>query len=112
MVRSATCIFLLGGILLVVGCSGTVAPDSGNGDMTGDMTGDITGDAVAGATLFSDNCMVCHGDGAAGGSIGPDIRGADAAGITDHANDAHEGHTTFGLSEQDVADIEAYLATL
>jgi quinohemoprotein ethanol dehydrogenase len=40
-------------------------------DLTGVST---TGNAQAGARLYADHCMVCHGMGAIGGGVLPDLR--------------------------------------
>jgi hypothetical protein len=84
----------------------------GDGNHDGDHNGDndfSDGDADAGAAVFAANCAVCHADDGTG-DIGPNIRGEDEEDVWDHIS-GHEGHTTFSaLTEQDAADIAAFLA--
>lgn len=82
---------------------------SGGGDGSGDGGGDgVTGDATSGMALVTDNCAGCHGDDGASG-FAPNIQGATAAIITEFI--MMDGHPNPELSEQDIADIEAYLGT-
>jgi len=71
--------------------------------------GMLTGDAENGGTLFAADCAGCHGADASGG-FGPNIQGEDADNITLHVIHAHDGHQTFLLSEQEILDIEVFLA--
>ena len=85
------------------------ANDNDN-DNTNDNGSGLTGDAIMGETLFSANCAVCHGADASG-VIGPNIQGEGADDVAERVS-GQGGHTTFDLSDQDVADIAAFLATL
>jgi len=67
------------------------------------------GDAVAGETIYTANCLVCHGADATGG-IGPNIQGARAAEIT-VATSGGGGHVVYDISAQDALDLEAYLGS-
>ncbi len=113
---------MFGMILFITGCpiAPTTGDNTGNGDATtGDGTGmtdndtggTTTGDAANGKTLFETNCMVCHAVDASGG-IGPNIQGEDFDDIRLHPVEGHDGHPTFDLTDDDVRDIEAHLATL
>ena len=77
-------------------------PDNDNDNDGGD-------DAVGrGEALVQDNCAACHGaDGASG--FAPDIRGADDALIANKTG-GEEGHTTIDLTDEQIADIAAFLA--
>ena len=72
------------------------------------------GDAATGETIFADKCASCHGAAAEGGS-GPAIAGAsDSSGNIDIILNGEEAMPGFAdsLSDQDISDIFAYLATL
>ena len=83
--------------------------DDNSNDNGGDdgMTG---GDATAGEAKFAANCSVCHGaDGYGGAVVAGSIRGSDG----DDVNGAFTtvaGHPTPDLSDEDIADIVAFLA--
>ncbi|MEZ6082551.1 MAG: c-type cytochrome [Phycisphaerae bacterium] len=83
--------------------------DDNSNDNGGDdgMTG---GDATAGEAKFAANCSVCHGaDGSGGAVVAGSIRGSDG----DDVNGAFTtvaGHPTPDLSDEDIADIVAFLA--
>ena len=78
---------------------------------------EMEGDAVAGATLYATHCQACHGEDGASGSVQKDI-------VEDLSyGDAHviqailygeDSMPAFEntLSEQEIADIVAYLHTL
>jgi len=79
-----------------------------------------TGDAAAiarGKQLFSDRCMVCHGDGAVGGGVTPDLRYLDEAkhqawmGVVIGGLHQQRGMVSFAgvLSPQDATDIQAFV---
>jgi len=74
--------------------------------------------AVArGKQLYSDRCMVCHGDGAVGGGVTPDLRYMDATkhqtwmGIVIGGLHQPRGMVSFAgvLDAQDAADIQAFV---
>ena len=77
------------------------------------------GDAAKGAEL-ADNCAACHGDDGMGDEDIPAIAGEDAAKLvkklTDFKSGAVEGddmtYIAADLSDQDIADVAAYYATL
>jgi len=74
----------------------------------------LTGDATAGATVYADNCASCHGADATGGS-GPNLVGeVETDEATDIIMNGKEAMPAFAdiLSEQDVADVIAYLQGL
>lgn len=79
------------------------------------VCGPLAGDAGAGETFYADNgCAVCHGDGAEGG-IGPSLLDAGCSTILDILSIAeliHTGGTVDGVTEQDAADLAAWLASL
>jgi len=77
------------------------------------VSGTITGDAAAGETFFTSNgCGGCHGADANGG-FGPSLHGVPADEIFQKLSGAvsHVGGT-FDVTEQDAADVEAYIASL
>jgi mono/diheme cytochrome c family protein len=75
-----------------------------------------TGTAASGASLYATKCVSCHGSNGRSGSAGVDV----AHEARDEAEDAIEkilegggGMPSFSnLSDQDVADLIAYLKTL
>ncbi len=91
--------------------AGDMADDSDDDVDDGDDGDDGTDDdpVTRGETLVADNCSVCHGaDGASG--FAPNIQGVTEDLIAQQTGGAG-GHTAFELSEQDRADIAAYLAS-
>ena len=84
------------------------------GDTTDD--GGATGDAAAGETLFTGNsCAACHCDDATGGCAldAPSLVGISDATLDDVLRGA-ASHTGGKLeaTDQDIADLTAYLASL
>ncbi len=72
------------------------------------------GDATAGERLFAANCASCHGDGGAGGGVGPTLAGstislAAAKATIDGGKGVMPGGLVTGTQEEDVL---AYLATI
>ncbi|HMV66116.1 MAG TPA: cytochrome c [Myxococcota bacterium] len=71
----------------------------------------LTGDETAGATIYDDNCAVCHGaDGT--GVTGPNLTGESVGtSVVDTVLDGKEDMPAFGsdLTDQDVADLLAWL---
>ena len=87
--------------------------DNGNTNGNDNGTGG-GGDAVAGQAFFTANgCAVCHGADATG-VIGPNLRSVTAADIFARLSGAesHPGGTVAGVTEQDAADVQAWLASL
>jgi len=75
----------------------------------------LEGDAAAGEAFYADNgCAACHGDGADGGVVGPSLLDTTCATIFDKlsGNDTHVGGTVDGVTEQDAADLAAWLDSL
>ena len=70
----------------------------------------VEGDPTAGAPVYDDNCTVCHASDGSGGS-GPDIRSVGTDEIVETVKNGKEEMPEFGsvLSEQDIADIAAYV---
>jgi mono/diheme cytochrome c family protein len=76
----------------------------------------MTGTASSGASIYATKCVSCHGSNGRSGSAGVDV----AHEARDEAEDAIEkilegggGMPSFSnLSDQDVADLVAYLKTL
>jgi PQQ-dependent dehydrogenase (methanol/ethanol family) len=75
-------------------------------------------EAIArGKQLYSDRCMVCHGDGVIGGGVTPDLRYMDAAkheawmGVVLGGMHQQRGMVSFAgvLSPQDATDIQAFV---
>lgn len=80
----------------------------------GGDTSSLTGDATAGATIYADNCASCHGADATGGS-GPNLVGVvETDEATDIITNGEDAMPAFGdiLSEQDIADVIAYVQSL
>lgn len=78
--------------------------DNGN-DNTG---GGLTGDPANGEALVADQCAACHGaDGASG--FAPNIQGESVEEITSRTGGMD--HPVYDVTEQDIADIQAYLAS-
>ncbi len=74
----------------------------------------LVGDPVVGADFYTDNgCALCHGDNAEG-VIGPSLVGEDCADLYDvmSGNVTHTGGTVDDVTEQDAADLEAWLGSL
>ncbi len=71
----------------------------------------LTGDATNGAIVYADNCAGCHGaDGSGGSERG--ILGEDDAETAEIVLNGEESMPAFAdtLSDQDVADLLAWLA--
>lgn len=73
------------------------------------------GDAAAGATVFSTNCAVCHGDTGHGGGGGPDLTTMPLAqteeGAIQQVTNGGGGMPPFGstLSEEEIENVAAYV---
>ena len=71
----------------------------------------LEGDPANGEAIFADNCAVCHGADALGGS-GPDIAGitpsAEDVNIIQNGEDEMPGFADT-LSDQDIADVLSWL---
>lgn len=78
--------------------------------------GDLTGDAASGEEIFASNgCAACHCADAAGGCAlsAPSLIGSSADTLDNwlRGDAAHPGGK-FPLSDQDIVDLEAFLASL
>lgn len=74
----------------------------------------LTGDPTAGEAIYADNCASCHGVDASGGS-GPNLLGEVEEGeATDIILNGEGDMPAFAdsLSDQDIADVIAYLQDL
>ncbi len=93
----------------------------------GGEPGPRPGDAVRGAEVYSASCAACHGPGAGGSATGPPLlddvyrpgHHADGAFLVAVRGGVRQHHWDFGpmpavpgLSDQDVADITAYVREL
>ena len=73
------------------------------------------GDPEAGATVFAENCSVCHGSTGHGGNGGPDLRtmpkAKTEAGAIEQVTDGGGGMPPFGgtLSEEEIENVAAFV---
>ena len=75
----------------------------------------LVGDPVTGEAFYTANgCAACHGDDASGGLVGPSLIGEACGDLYDvmSGNVTHTGGTVDGVTEQDAADLAAWLAGL
>ena len=79
-----------------------------DGDADGDGNGDGDGDESPGAALYSANCAGCHGEDGASG-FAPDITGMAADVLSAGLESA--SHGSISLTDEEVAELEAYLAS-
>ena len=108
------------GLLLVAGCAAPA--DDADGAVNPVLAG--TGEVAAGGELFAANCAQCHGADANGSNQGPSFLNdiyvpshhADGAFLLAVRNGVQPHHWDFGpmpprpgLSDQDVADIVAWV---
>jgi mono/diheme cytochrome c family protein len=84
------------------------ATEEGGGEEAG-------GDPEAGATVFAENCSVCHGEDGHGGAGGPDLRTMPKAkteeGTIEQVTDGGGGMPPFGgqLSEEEIENVAAFV---
>lgn len=95
-----------------VNTNGVVDEDSG----VTDVVFELVGDAAAGEALYADviyACFVCHGDVGEGTALGPPVRQANALELqsTLAAGSQHTGGTQPAFTDQDYADLAAFLET-
>jgi mono/diheme cytochrome c family protein len=73
------------------------------------------GDPEAGATVFAENCSVCHGEDGHGGAGGPDLRTMPKAkteeGAIEQVTDGGGGMPPFGgvLDEEEIQNVAAFV---
>lgn len=102
--------------LLLAACSGKQPPTA---TQVASSPGGLPGDAARGAQIFAENCAVCHGSTGREGGSGPALAGehrrkdtaAAIAWIKDPAPPMPKLYP-MPLSEQDVADVAAYVEKL
>ena len=83
----------------------------GDKDATEDNS-DITGNASAGETLYASDCSGCHGSTADGGSA-PGLKGVEVEVFTDVLANGIGYMPAFpNYTEQDIADVVAYIDSL
>ncbi|GAB2680180.1 cytochrome bc1 complex diheme cytochrome c subunit [Thalassiella azotivora] len=111
----ATVVLLLLGLLVTGTAYATVAPGSAEAGTTAE------GDAERGRELFLANCSTCHGDQATGTGIAPSLVGVGAAAVDFQvgtgrmpmqATAPQAPNKPRELTEQDTADLAAYVASL
>ena len=88
--------------------------DDGVGDARVDAILALTGDTANGATLYADNCALCHGDdgeGGVGGQLEGEVSAAEESEIVLIILDGEGTMPAWEdyFSEQEVADVTAYL---
>lgn len=85
-------------------------------------TSAFAGDVAAGKTLFANSCASCHGVNAEGQGMFPKLAGQAAADVTSKLNTYKSGGQVgpmtsmmapmaMGLSDADIANVAAYLAS-
>jgi mono/diheme cytochrome c family protein len=85
------------------------------GAETGEKGAESGGDAEAGATVFSENCSVCHGATGHGGNGGPDLttmpKAQEQASAEEQVTDGGGGMPPFKgtLSEEEISNVAAYV---
>lgn len=83
-------------------------------DKAGDDTGGLTGDPDAGAEVFSSTCAVCHGaDGSgiegSGSDLNEEVPEFSDAELENIIQNGYEEMPPQGLTDQELADVIAYL---
>lgn len=80
---------------------------------------ELTGDATAGETIWTENnCLSCHGADGKSGSAGEDIvstatnEASEFAEVVKNGKDNGAMPAFSNLSDQDIADLRAYVQTL
>jgi mono/diheme cytochrome c family protein len=72
------------------------------------------GGAASGEELFAQNCASCHGEGGAGGGIGPTLAGAEIT-LDEARSTIENGSGAMPadlVTSQDLEDVLAYLETI
>ena len=107
------------GLGLLAGCNdgggdGSPTDCEGGASRTEDILC-LEGDMANGASVFSDNCVVCHGADAAGlEGLGSDIRGKPPEETIESILNPVVGMTDLSgvLSNQEIADVAAHVEAL
>lgn len=89
--------------------------DNGGGSNGGGGLDGLTGDAAAGETVFSsNNCAGCHCADASGGCAlsAPSIVGMSRTILDEELRGSSPHPVKVNLSDQEIVDLEAYLASL
>jgi alcohol dehydrogenase (cytochrome c) len=95
--------------------TGTQHEGEGNNPTTTTTAAPTTGNVAAGATVFADNCVSCHGADGRGGNGGPDLtqfpQAKTVAGVTKQVENGGGGMPAFKgqLTPQQIADVAAYV---
>ncbi len=73
----------------------------------------LKGDAVAGKSVYTNSCSSCHGSNAKSGSAGENLPSKNASTAYTQILDGKGSMPSFSdLSDQDVANVWAYVQTL
>jgi len=131
--RKRLTILMIAGALILTACGGSDSSDDGDSGSATTAPAAPVGDAAHGAELYVGSCEACHGPGGIGvdGLGKPWVNSAFIAGQTDDGlvafikvgRDVDDPENTTGiimppkggnpaLSDQDVADIVAYMRTI
>jgi mono/diheme cytochrome c family protein len=83
------------------------------GDAGGGGNG-LTGDATAGKALYETNCASCHGATGEGTGQFPSVVGEGGSEAIEIVTNGEDAMPAFGgeLTEQEIADVVAYVETL
>ena len=91
-----------------------VACGGASGDNNDDGGGSGNGDATAGKAIYEANCASCHGAAGEGSANYPSIVGKGGSEAIDIVTNGDGAMPAFGgtLTEQQIADVVAYVETL
>ena len=99
-------------VIAALACSPVLVACGGSDDDDGGGTGN--GDATAGKTVYDANCASCHGASGEGSANYPAVAGEGGSEAIDIVTNGDGAMPAFGgsLTEQEIADVVAYLETL
>ena len=100
--------------LTLVACAGTSSSSGGtsNADRSAAIA-KLSGSATQGKTPFTQNCVTCHGTDAKSGSAAKNLPAESASSAFTQILEGGGGMQSFSsLSDQDIANIWAYVVTL